>query len=763
MPQLVKSRDIELVRVTSPSCNAEIQLSETLGDNLKNKEIIVTCRTGNPCTNHLGNIFENERCYALCVVLLGLHENLHWITIRTKERTLSYSKEQLQTLEEHFREVQKCRTYLTNHLDSCLNRFCQSRENCLQQLWTTGEKVFSIDPIPGLAYTSECRFRGRFRLGNRGTNDEKPKMLCDKCKSNLSRLEKELEKILFKRTICRSELSEASSHTDPKRQTTPSSQLIKKEDVTPSPIQLFESGFSGRLLDSYEIPTHRIEILDPITPSKERLYYPVKTLNRLELDLAEEISRRLRSTAGGKRIQSFSELLKERINRATSMLKTFDLDLTEKCRHRISLISTYHSLNMMKMLPYLLDDEVEEIFLDTIDTKFYIDHRKWGRCATPTGLTISETKTLETRIRTESGLRLDRSSPSIKTDIITRDFRARFSVDIAPLATGGFSLDIRKLRRTEFTLPELIKNGTLPSIAAAYLFFLLSRRRNITVIGEPGSGKTTLINSLDLLTPKKWRKITIEDTIESVDQTRYGKHQTRFKVHPFESRTEYLRNKSSEIVKLLHRAPDWIYLGEIQTPEHTRAMFHALSAGLRGLQTTHAATPKEAVHRWVAHHDIPPICLNDLDTIIHIKKLDFREKTPRRVVQICEVDVAAIESSEKRDRDLTLPDISIRNIFAWNPKDQMLMPVGDPWNSLTVQKIRDYEKIDKTSFEVEIETYKRLLEHLTEKEVFEVERNVELFHQVNVLRERGELFRFHGLEKLHRTIEEVVEKAQLGS
>ena len=83
------------------------------------------------------------------------------------------------------------------------------------------------------------------------------------------------------------------------------------------------------------------------------------------------------------------------------------------------------------------------------------------------------------------------------------------------------------------------------------------------LLGPNGSGKTTLANALNSLAPKHWRKIFLEDSIESLPDVPEGYHQVRLQVPPFGGGNSTL-SKSQEIIKLLHRSPDYLFLGEIQ-------------------------------------------------------------------------------------------------------------------------------------------------------------------------------------------------------
>ena len=141
----------------------------------------------------------------------------------------------------------------------------------------------------------------------------------------------------------------------------------------------------------------------------------------------------------------------------------------------------------------------------------------------------------------------------------------------------------------------------------------------ITLVGPPNAGKTTLANALDLYTPKHWRKIAIEDAIESINQSSMGYKQLSIQVDSFES-NKAIHTKTTEILKLLHRSPDWIYLGEIQSREHTQAMFEALNAGLKGIQTAHADSVEKILRRWENLHKISRTDFLSLNILVVMRR-----------------------------------------------------------------------------------------------------------------------------------------------
>ena len=314
----------------------------------------------------------------------------------------------------------------------------------------------------------------------------------------------------------------------------------------------------------------------------------------------------------------------------------------------LSRLAAFEAVGIPTMYALALDTSVTEFYVDAATTPVYLDHTKHGRCETHLALTERERKAIETHMDTFKGYTMDFSNPSMKNEFDIFGNRLRISLDLSPLAVNAFSLDVRKLTSNDLTLLDLVEMDVLSSECAAFLLASLELGMNVTIVGETGTGKTTLLNALDEALDPRLRRIYVEDAVETKDLLAKGYHQMKLRVDPFDRGAESSRTKSEEITKILHRSPDLVILGEIQSEEHSRAFFHALTAGVRGLQTFHASSTGQAVRRWREMHGVSKASLLDLDIVVQMSRPDRLES--RRRVQ--GVSLLVEEDGEPRLREV---------------------------------------------------------------------------------------------------------------
>jgi pilus assembly protein CpaF len=301
----------------------------------------------------------------------------------------------------------------------------------------------------------------------------------------------------------------------------------------------------------------------------------------------------------------------------------------------------------------------------------------------------------------------------MKADLVTDWFHIRVTADIPPLSVDGTHLSLRKLRQGTFTLPRLCANGTLTPEAGAFLTWAYLNFVNLTIVGAPGSGKTTFQNALLGLTPPHLRVISVEDTIESQSSEHIG-HLIRFKVDPFEKDVKR-STKPAEIIKLLHRAPDILNLGEITTAEHALSWFHAMSAGIPSIQTIHGSSLEYLLMRVTEIFQIPAVLLRTSVPHLLIEMRAFWQQTQRqrRVTRIAEI------ITPKQGAKGT---VHIQDIFRYNPQNDQLERLDDLTTTTTKKTITQFQPLPSESFQHIVQALTQIMQTHTSQSFTELNR-----------------------------------------
>ena len=171
---------------------------------------------------------------------------------------------------------------------------------------------------------------------------------------------------------------------------------------------------------------------------------------------------------------------------------------------------------------------------------------------------------------------------------------SRVCIVLAPLATAGTQINIRRFPATSANPQFLLEHKAITPLAMEFLLLAVRAYRNIVVAGGAGSGKTTLLNVLTHGFAQDERIIVIEDTRELQVQ--------RPHVVQMEARRADAYGRGEITVRelfttSLRMRPDRIVVGEVRRGE-ALDMIQAMTSGHHGsLTTVHASTPADTCYR----------------------------------------------------------------------------------------------------------------------------------------------------------------------
>jgi type IV secretory pathway ATPase VirB11/archaellum biosynthesis ATPase len=491
-----------------------------------------------------------------------------------------------------------------------------------------------------------------------------------------------------------------------------------KQGKKEGPIDKYKTHLT-KVLETYPIHNemYKVKIFN-VKNRKEKYYNNILNFEESEksyyLKVVDDITNKMDVLQFSElvELEDLIELYKIEAERYLENEYTLNSQIKEKFSYYIAI----KFIHLDKIFPLLLDDYIEEIFLDSPNGYLYLNHQKYGRCRTTIKFNEADIKRIITLLRLYSGKNVNYSSPTLKYVLKNKYFYCRFAIDIAPVNINDFSLDIRKLDKNILTIQDLLKYETLSPKMAAFLYFCILNRVNLTVTGETDTGKTTLINAFDLICPLEFRKIYVENIPESLNQFGFEKHQLKFKANSLEeNETEY--KKSKHIKTLLHRTPDIIFLGEILTKEECKAMFHCLAAGLRGFQTIHSSDTSSLINRFIHTFGIKTAQLSDLDLIILMKRSKERK---RRIAVIVELDLLTFQAGGGYSQ----------KIFSYDPSKEDWNLTKKLYHTRTVKNICKYEFLPEKQFTAIIDLYSEIFEYLYHGKKMENDRLIDFFDQL---------------------------------
>ena len=335
---------------------------------------------------------------------------------------------------------------------------------------------------------------------------------------------------------------------------------------------------------------------------------------------------------------------------------------------------------------YLDDPAVEEIWINDPGKVFVARH---GRSElTPTLLTEQQVRDLVERMLRSSGRRVDLSSPFV--DAALPD-GSRLHVVIPDITRRHWAVNIRKFVVAADELSDLVRLGSLPQQAAAFLAAAVESGLNILVAGGTQAGKTTMLNCLAAAIPANERVVTCEEVFELKVPLR--------DVAALQCRQASLEGTGEiplrRLVKeALRMRPSRILVGEVRQEESLDLLI-ALNSGLPGMCTVHANSAREAVTKMctlpllagtnVASGFVVPTVASSIDLVVHLALLPDGRRAVQEIValpgrveaEVVEIADIFVMRGERLVRGDGFPPHPERFERAGHQLGELLAPGGD--------------------------------------------------------------------------------------
>lgn len=305
--------------------------------------------------------------------------------------------------------------------------------------------------------------------------------------------------------------------------------------------------------------------------------------------------------------------------------------------------------------------DYEELIIHGDEVSYIDDRGRLVAHADP--VSEHEVSHVVSKLLSSVGASIDESRPMVQAQIL--DGQARLGV-VAPPVADRIDVTIRRYRAKRETFAELIGWDAITPAAASLLAASMRTPTGMIITGQPGSGKTTLVNALLRSAPPTLRVIACEDTPElSVGHLSAARWRTR-PAGPDGTGGVTLR----DLVRIsLGMRPELLVLGEVRGGEAFE-LTRAGNAGCGMLSTIHANGARQGLGALVSTAvmagpnvqaaQVRNIFASVVDLVVHTAKepasANNGEGGRRQIMEI-----VAIPPLQGADDDFTVEPIFVRD------------------------------------------------------------------------------------------------------
>ena len=417
---------------------------------------------------------------------------------------------------------------------------------------------------------------------------------------------------------------------------------------------MLEPPLEGVELDSYSIQENTSVMIFDIPGDIKHLYHlnpPEFNLDEDKYGLLEEARTVLIEYKP--KAEEFIETEKIRQNffsigrdLLTELAENKGLSLTYEELEELTRILVRYTIGFGLIEVLLRDEKIQDINVNGPigETPIFIVHQDYEECVTNIIPSKEDSESWATKFRIISGRPLDEANPVLDTDLVVPGARARVAIVSNPLNPLGLGYSFRRHREKPWTLPLFMKNGMINDVGAGLLSFLIDGSRSILVAGTRGSGKTSFLTSIIIEIMRKYRIITVEDTLELPVK---ALRDLGYNIQPLKVRAALMAAGGTELAAdegirtSLRMGDSSLIVGEVRSKE-ALALYEAMRVGALAnvvAGTIHADSPYGLFDRVVNDLGVPKTSFKATDIIVianPIKSADGLHKK-RRIVSITEV------------------------------------------------------------------------------------------------------------------------------